>query len=82
MVIPDVGTIWFGDYHMKGEWGALDADKGVLVTSDARARGLPAPVQGDGTTIPGDGGRSRPRLDGSFREGARRGDYEVVRQQP
>jgi hypothetical protein len=45
VVIPDVGTIYFGAYRMTGEWGALEADKGVLVTSDGRVRRLPAPVR-------------------------------------
>ena len=55
VVIPDVGTIYFHAYRMKGEWGALEADKGVLVSSDGRSRRLPAPVRGDGATISGDG---------------------------
>lgn len=55
LVIPDIGTVWFGDYHQKGEWGVLDADRGVLVSSDGRTRRLPAPVRGDSTTISGDG---------------------------
>jgi hypothetical protein len=82
VVIPDVGTIWFGDYRMKGEWGALEADKGVLVSTDGRTRRLPAPVRGDGTTISGDGWTFKAAPGWVVREGARRGDYELVRQQP
>jgi hypothetical protein len=37
VVIPDVGTIYFGAYRMTGAWGGLEADKGVL-------RGLPFSV--------------------------------------
>jgi hypothetical protein len=82
VVIPDVGTIWFGDYHMTGEWGALDAHKGVLVSTDGRTRRLPAPEGGDRTTISGDGWTFKAAPGWMVREGPRRGDYEVVRQQP
>lgn len=37
VVIPDTGTIYFGAYRMTGEWGALEADNGVLVSTDGRA---------------------------------------------
>lgn len=40
---------------MAGPWGALEADNGVLVSSDGRTRSLPAPVRRDETTISGDG---------------------------
>jgi hypothetical protein len=82
LVIPDVGTIWFGVYRMTGAWGALDATKGVLVSTDGRSRRLPAPVRGDGTTISGDGWTLKVASGWVVREGARRGDYELVRQQP
>jgi hypothetical protein len=82
VVIPDVGTIYFHAYRMKGEWGALEADKGVLVSSDGRSRRLPAPVRGDGATISGDGWTLKAAPGWVVREGTRRGDYELVRQQP
>lgn len=80
VVIPDAGTIYFGAYRMTGEWGALEADKGVLVSSDGRVRRLPAPVRRDDTTISGDGWTFKAAPGWVLREGARRGDYEVVRQ--
>ena len=80
LVIPDVGTIWFGEYHQKGPWGALDANKGVLLSTDGRTRRLPAPVRRDDTTISGDGWTLKVAPGWVVREGARRGDYEVVRQ--
>jgi hypothetical protein len=82
VVIPDVGTIYFHAYRMKGEWGALEADKGVLVTSDGRLRRLPAPVRRDETTMSGDGWTLKVAPGWVVREGPRPGDYEVVRQQP
>jgi len=80
VVIPDVGTIYFHAYRMTGPWGALEADSGVLVSSDGQSRRLPAPVRRDQTTISGDGWTLRVAPGWVVREGARRGDFEVVRQ--
>jgi hypothetical protein len=80
VVIADVGTIFFHAYRMTGEWGALEADQGVLVSSDGRTRRLPAPVRRDDTTISGDGWTLEVAPGWGIREGPRRGDYEVVRQ--
>jgi hypothetical protein len=78
VVVPEVGTIWFGDYRQTGPWGALDADKGVLLSTDGRTRRLPAPVRRDETTISGDGWTLTVSPEWMIREGARQGDYEVV----
>jgi hypothetical protein len=80
VVIPDVGTIYFGAYRITGPWGALEADKGVLVASDGRTRRVPAPVKGDGTAISGDGWTFKPAAGWVIRPAARPGDYEVIRQ--
>jgi hypothetical protein len=80
VVIPDVGTIYFGPYRQSGEWGQLTADNGVLLTSDGRGRRLPAPVRSDGTTISGDGWTFAAAPGWVVREGSRQGDYELVRQ--
>ncbi len=80
VVVPDVGTIYFHAYRMTGPWGALEAEKGVLVSSDGRTRRLPAPVLRDETTISGEGWTLKVAPGWVVREGARRGDYEVVRQ--
>jgi hypothetical protein len=82
VVIPDVGTVWFGDYRQNGEWGTIVANTGVLVTSDGRVRRLPAPVRRDDITVDGDGWTVKAAPGWVVREGARRGDYELVRQQP
>ena len=54
-VIPGIGTVYFGPYRASGNWGTLEAEKGVLEASDGRSRRLPAPVRGDAATISGDG---------------------------
>jgi acetyl esterase/lipase len=80
--MPGVGTVYFGPYNAKGEWGTLSADKGVLIASDGRSRRVSAPVRRDDGTFAGDGWTFRAAPGWVVREGARRGDYEVVRQQP
>lgn len=78
VVVPDVGTIYFHAYRMTGLWGELAANSGVLVSSDGRARRLPAPVQRNDTTVSGDGWTLKIAPGWVVREGARRGDFEVV----
>ena len=82
VVIPDIGTVYFGPFRASGAWGTLEAEKGVLVASDGRSRRVPAPVRRDDVTFTGDGWTFKAAPGWTVREGARRGDYEVVRQQP
>ncbi len=81
-VIPGIGTVYFGPFRASGDWGTLEADKGVLVASDGRSRRVSAPVRRDDGTFAGDGWTFKAAAGWVVREGARRGDYEVVRQQP
>ena len=80
VVIPGVGTVFFHAFRASGGWGRLEADSGVLVASDGRSRRVPAPVRGDDVTFSGDGWTFKAAPGWTVREGARRGDYEVVRQ--
>jgi hypothetical protein len=80
--VPGAGTVYFGPYNASGEWGTLSAEKGVLIASDGRSRRVSAPVRRDDGTFAGDGWTFRVAPGWVVREGARRGDYEVVRQQP
>jgi hypothetical protein len=80
--IPGIGTVYFGPYNASGEWGTLSAGKGVLIASDGRSRRVPAPVRQDDRTFAGDGWTFKAAPAWVVREGPRKGDYEVVRQQP
>jgi hypothetical protein len=72
--------VYFGSYRFSGEFGTLEAEAGVLVSSDGGSRRLAAPVRrGDGTFY-GNGWTFKAAPGWVVREGARRGDYEVVRQ--
>jgi hypothetical protein len=82
VVIPDVGTVFFGPYSQNTDSGTLKAEKGVLLESDGRVRRVAAPVRRDDTTLVGDGWTFTVKPGFVIREGPRRGDYEVVRQQP
>ena len=67
VVIPGVGTVYFGPFRASGAWGTLEAEKGVLVASDGRSRRLPAPVRARRRVrSPETDGRSRRRRAGSF----------------
>ncbi len=79
-VIPEIGTVYFGPYRASGSWGTLEAEKGVLVASDGRTRRIAAPVRRGEGTFAGDGWTFRIAPGWVVREGARRGDYEVVPQ--
>jgi hypothetical protein len=81
-VIPGIGTVYFGPFRASGDWGTLEAEKGVLVASDGRSRRVSAPVRRDDVSFAGDGWTFKAAAGWVIREGARRGDYEVVRQQP
>jgi hypothetical protein len=80
VVIPDVGTVFFGPYRFNNDSGTLAAEKGVLLESSGIVRRVPAPVRRDETTLAGDGWTFTVKPGWVIREGARRGDYEVVRQ--
>lgn len=38
VAIPGVGTVYFGMYRFSGDWGTLEAARGVLVTRRLRSR--------------------------------------------
>jgi hypothetical protein len=82
VVIPGVGTVYFGAYRASGDWGTLEAAQGALVASDGGSRRVAAPVHRDDGTLAGDGWTFKAAPGWVVREGARRGDYDVVRQQP
>jgi len=81
-VIPGIGTVYFGPFRASGNWGTLEAEKGVLVATDGSSRRVSAPVRRDDGTFAGDGWTFKAAPGWVVREGSRRGDYEVVRQQP
>ena len=80
VVIPGSGTVYFGAFKASGPWGTLEAAKGVLVATDGSTRRVSAPVRRDDGTFAGDGWTFTAAPGWVVRDGARPGDYEVVRQ--
>src|SRR5262245_31513923 len=76
--IPGVGTVYFNRYTTKGEWGTLEATKGVLIR-DNGTRQLPGPVRIEGATLTGDGWTVTVAQGWVVRPGARVGDYQIIR---
>jgi hypothetical protein len=74
--------VYFGAFKASGPWGTLEAEKGVLVATDGSTRRVSVPVRRDDVTLTGDGWTFKAAPGWAVREGARQGDYEVVRQQP
>ena len=79
VVIPDVGTVFFGPYRFNTEAGTLEAETGVLLESSGNVRRVSAPVRRDDATVVGDGWTFTVKPGWAIREGSRRGDFEVVR---
>lgn len=80
-VIPGVGTVYFHAYRASGPWGTLVAEKGVLLATDGRSRSVPTPVRREDGTVSGDGWTFTAATGWIVREGPRRGDFEVVKEQ-
>jgi hypothetical protein len=76
--IPGVGTVFVLPYRQRGDWGTLEATKGVLVNEDGTRR-LPGPVRIDGTTLTGDGWTVTVASGWTVRSGPRLGDYQIIR---
>jgi hypothetical protein len=66
VAIAGIGTVYFGAYRSSGNWGTLEAEKGVLVQTEGGSRRVSAPVRGDDGTVAETDGRSRRHRDGWF----------------
>jgi hypothetical protein len=76
--IPGAGTVFVLPYRQRGDWGTLEATKGVLVNEDGTRR-LPGPVRIEGTNITGDGWTVTIAPGWTVRSGPRSGDYQITR---
>ncbi|MGN6492871.1 MAG: hypothetical protein ACTHLE_12805 [Agriterribacter sp.] len=75
-----IGTIYFGPFRASGAWGKLEAEKGVLVSSDGSARRVAAPIKLDEATFSGDGWKLYLSPGWTVKESERKGSFEVVKQ--
>jgi hypothetical protein len=76
--IPGVGTVYFSQYTIKGEWGTLEATKGILIR-DNGTRQLPGPVRIEDANVIGDGWAVTVAQGWTVRSGPRSGDYQITR---
>jgi len=76
--IPGVGTVFVLPYRQRGDWGTLEATKGVLVNEDGTRR-LPGPVRIEGANVTGDGWTVTVAPGWTVRSGPRAGDYQIIR---
>jgi len=78
--LQGIGTIYFGPFRATGVWGKLEAEKGVLVSSDGSFRRVAAPVKIDETTYSGDGWKLVLSLGWVVKEGEKKGSFGVVKE--
>lgn len=78
--LQGIGTIYFGPFRASGAWGKLEAEKGVLVSSDGSFRRVAAPVKLDETTFSGDGWKLYLSPGWVVKEGEKKGSFEVVKE--
>src|SRR6476646_6088169 len=80
VVIPQAGTVFFRNFTLTAQWGHLDANNGVLKSSDGST--LSAPVNGtlEGTTLKGDGWTATLNSGWVVRPASRPGSFTIVRE--
>lgn len=78
--LQGIGTIYFGPFRASGAWGKLEAEKGVLVSSDGSSRRVAAPIKLDETTFSGNGWKLHLSSGWIVKEGERTGSFEVVKE--
>ncbi|QHW00289.1 hypothetical protein [Spirosoma endbachense] len=75
--IPGAGTVFVLPYRTQGEWGTLEATKGVLIRDDGQ-RVLAGPIRLEGTTIRGEGWTVTVGSGWSVQSGPRTGDHQFI----
>ena len=76
--IPGAGTVFVLPYRQRGDWGTLEATKGVLIRDDGTRR-LPGPVRIEGANVTGEGWTVTVAPGWTVRSGPRAGDYQIIR---
>jgi hypothetical protein len=76
--IPGAGTVFVLPYRVRGDWGTLEATKGVLINEDGTRR-LPGPVRIEGANVTGDGWTVTVARGWTVRSGPRSVDYQIIR---
>jgi hypothetical protein len=78
--IPRVGTVFFGNFTISGQWGRLNADGGVLRAADGATLSVPITGSLEGTTLRGDGWSATLNSGWVVQPAARPGSFTIVRE--
>jgi hypothetical protein len=80
VVIPGAGTVFFQNFTQSGQWGRLEANSGVLRSSDGSTLSVPVTRPLEGTTLQGDGWSATLNSGWAVRPAVRPGSFVVVRE--
>ena len=79
VVIPGAGTVFFHDFTLSARWGRLEANNGVLRSSDGTTVSVPVTGPPEGTRLKGDGWSITLNAGWVVRPAARAGSFTIVR---
>jgi hypothetical protein len=79
--IPGVGTVFFRNFTLSGQWGRLNATTGVLRSADGSTLSVPVTGPLEGVSLQGDGWTVTLNAGWVVQPAARPGSFSVVRQQ-
>jgi len=80
VVIPGAGTVFFHNFTQSGQWGRLEANGGVLRSSDGSTLSVPVTGPLEGTTLRGDGWSATLNSGWVVRPAVRPGSFTIVRE--
>ncbi len=78
VVIPGAGTILFRNFTLSARWGSLNANGGVLRSSDGSTLSLPVTGPLEGTTLKGEGWSATLNSGWVVRPAVRAGSFTIV----
>jgi hypothetical protein len=80
VVIPGAGTVFFHNFTQSGQWGRLDANGGVLRSSDGTTLSVPVIGPLEGINLKGDGWSATLNSGWVVRPAARASSFTIVRE--
>jgi hypothetical protein len=80
VVIPQAGTVFFRNFTLTAQWGHLDANNGVLKSSDGSTLSVPVNGTLEGTTLKGNGWTATLNSGWVIRPASRPGSFTIVRE--
>jgi hypothetical protein len=80
VVIPGAGTVFFRNFTRSAQWGRLNANNGVLRSSDGTTLSVPVTGPLEGTTLRGDGWSATLNSGWVVRPAALPGSFTIVRE--